>query len=278
MNYKEVAFTLDTLEPWRDIVIAQLGELGYESFEEDMEGFKAWIPQAEFDESKLVELKTLHAGVCGISWSSKDLQDKNWNAVWEENFTPVLIDDKVFIRAEHHASVEDVDHEIVIQPRMAFGTGHHATTTMMVKACLSNEMLGKSVCDLGCGTAVLAILASRMGGTRVVAIDNDANAVDNAKRNCIRNETPEVHVEIGVIDAVKGHQYDIILANIQRNVLVEGMNTMAEALNVGGLLYLSGFILDDVDAMKESIIANNMQVVEQDSIGEWALLGCRRLK
>lgn len=273
MSYTQVSFRVDPLEPWRDILIFELGELGFESFEENQDGLNAYIPTEQFDRKLLNGLVSPHDPHTSIDWVVRELQDENWNARWEESFKPVQVGRQVLIRAEHHPPSE-VEHDIIIHPRMAFGTGHHATTYMMIEGMLDLDFEGRTVCDMGCGTAVLAILAERLGAESVLAIDNDDNAVDNAKVNLARNGCERVTVEKGVIDNLVGHNTDIILANIQRNVLSEGMPTLASNLNAEGHLLLSGFILDDVDYMTSIVEEYGLQVTSVLKHGDWAMITC----
>lgn len=276
VSYTEVSFRVQPLEPWRDILITELGALGYESFEEDMDGFKAFVPTEQFDRKALRSLTAPNDSITTVDWNVREVPDENWNAVWEEAFQPVVIGNKVMIRAEHHKPLKDIEHDIVIQPRMAFGTGHHATTSMMVQALLSVNVKGGTVCDLGCGTAVLAVLAERLGAASVVAIDNDDNAVENSMDNCTRNACENVAVEKGVVDSIRDRSFDLILANIERNTLTSGMATMAAALKKGGRLFLSGFILKDAEHMKDVAVEHGLEPYYYTEEGEWALVGCKK--
>ncbi len=275
MSYTEVSFRVHPVDPWRDILIAQLGVMGYESFEESFDGFKAFIKSEQFERKALRSLTGPNDSLTTVDWSVREVPDENWNAVWEEAFKPVLIDRKVMIRAEHHPKSE-VEHDIVIQPRMAFGTGHHATTTMMVQALLDSDIKGGTVCDLGCGTAVLGILAEKLGASSVLAIDNDDKAVDNALDNCKRNACERTSVENGVVASITGHHFNFILANIERNTLSAGMEKMASALKTGGRLFLSGFILADVQHMIDTAASQGLTAYNTLTNGEWALVACKK--
>ncbi len=276
MSHTRVSFLIAPLEPWRDILLVELGEIGYSSFEEVTGGLDAYIQSAEFDAVAVSKLMTLHDPHVSISWSFVEVPQRNWNALWESSFNPVEVGKDVRIRAEHHTSAVGFTHELVITPRMAFGTGHHATTRMMVKAMLGVEMAGLSVCDLGCGTAVLAILAERMGAAAVIGIDNDQQAVDNALENVKRNGCHVTTVEKGDAGSLQGHMYDVILANIERNTLLDAMPRMAAALHPNGALFLSGFIVADRHLLAARAVAHGLSLVELMEDGEWALLGCRR--
>lgn len=276
MKYTEVAFRIDPMDPWRDIIMVELGELGFESFEEDQDGLKAYIKTEHFEPQSLRSLVAPNDPHTTIDWMIRDVPEENWNAVWEEAFKPVRIGNAVLIRAEHHQPQSDIEHDLVIQPRMAFGTGHHATTSMMVEAMLNTNMESGMVCDLGCGTAVLAILAERLGAASVLAIDNDENAVENAIFNIERNSSMNITVEKGDVSSLEGRSFDVILANIERNTLSKGMATMAASLNDGGKLFLSGFVIDDAEVMEKTGKEHGLRCVLRMEQGEWALIACTK--
>lgn len=276
MPYTRVSFLIAPVDPWRDILMIELGELGYDSFEEITGGLDAYVPDELFNVNALNGLLTLRDPHVDVSWSVSKLEDRNWNAEWESSFQPVEVGKEVRIRADHHAPAEGFTHELVITPRMAFGTGHHATTRMVVRAMLGLDLAGRSVCDLGCGTAVLAILAERMGASEVRSIDIDEQAVINARENVERNGCSITTVEKGVATALEGHTYDCILANIERNTLIDAMPLMAAALRPNGALFLSGFIVADRPLLAACAEANGLSLAEELEEGEWSLLGCRK--
>jgi ribosomal protein L11 methyltransferase len=186
------------------------------------------------------------------------------------------VDDLVRIRAEFHAASPGLRHEIVITPRMAFGTGHHATTRMMVRAMLGLDLAGQHVCDLGCGTGVLAILAERLGATSVLAVDIDDAAVENTLQNAALNGCDRIIVEKGDVARLEGHRCGTILANIERNTLMRDMEAMAHALVPGGALLLSGFVVEDRHMMAQAAARAGLTVLERLREGDWALIGCRK--
>ena len=294
MNYTEVTFLIAPVDPWRDILMVELGELGFDSFEEsytDPGGgngeLKAYIPSEEYDRKALTQLLTVRAAQVTGGRSEMVAQGRRHVASEESSFQPVEVGKDVRIRADFHPTKEGFTHELVITPRMAFGTGHHATTRMMVQAMLrlievgredghGLDLAGKAVCDLGCGTGVLAILAERMGATNVIAIDNDQGAVDNAQENVGRNGCKTITVEKGDAASLKGHTYDVILANIERNVLLDAMVMMHDALRPGGALFLSGFVVSDRHMLVQRAKEVGLEPLERMADGDWALLGCRR--
>lgn len=276
MNYTEVTFGIAPLDPWRDILVAELGDIGFDSFEDTAHGVKAYIPSDRFDHVALAHLLTLHDHGVKVTFTMREIAPRNWNAEWESSFQPVEVGKEVRIRAEFHPFLPGFTHDIVITPRMAFGTGHHATTRMMVEAMLQLDLRGKNVCDLGCGTAVLAILAERMGARQVRAIDNDAQAVANAQENVTLNGCQRIAVENGDVRLLKPGGCDAILANIERNTLVRDMLSMRDALAGGGILLLSGFVVDDRARMREAVAAAGLRPMEDLTLGDWALIGCRK--
>jgi ribosomal protein L11 methyltransferase len=275
-DYTEVTFTVEPLEPWRDLLIAELGDLGFDSFEETATGVKAYVPSVRFDKAAVIALVAGQDPQVRISQHHRSIAPRNWNAEWENSFQPVEVGRSVRLRAEFHPYVDGFTHDIVVTPRMAFGTGHHATTRMMVEAMLALDMKGKHVCDLGCGTAVLAILAERMGAATVHAVDIDGQAVDNARENLALNGCHRTLVEKGEVGLLEPDTCDVILANIERNTLLRDMVAMRDALREGGALLLSGFVKDDASRMIAAVEAVGMVPAEHLHQAEWTLIGCRR--
>lgn len=283
MPHTQVTFLIAPPDPWRDLLTVELADIGFDSFEEgftDPKGasgeLKAYIRSDRFDEQALSKLLTLRDPHATVSWTATEIADRNWNAEWESSFQPVEVGKQVRIRADFHASVPGFAHEIIITPRMAFGTGHHATTRMMVQAMLGLDLHAKEVCDLGCGTGVLAILAERMGARQVLAIDNDPGAVDNARHNAGLNGCHAITVEKGDASSLKGRSFDAILANIERNVLLDAMPVMSDALRSGGALFLSGFVPGDRHMLAQRAKECGLELAERLQEGDWALLGCRK--
>lgn len=270
MRYTEVNFLVNPVEPWRDLLMVELTEVGFEGFEETPHGIKAFIPTADLDRAVLHSLLIPKDPHVTVTYTVHEVPEINWNARWEQEFQPVEVDGKVLVRAEFHPAAPQYEHEIIITPRMAFGTGHHATTRMMVKAMLAMELMGKRVCDLGCGTGVLAILAERLGAAEVVALDYDPVAVDNARLNVAANHCQRIVVEKGNTDLAKGAGYDAILANIERNTLVRSMADMVAALAYDGKLLLSGFVREDIEVMAKAAEHAGLRHVLTLEEGEWA--------
>lgn len=276
MRYTEVTFLIEPIDPWRDLLIAELGEGEYDSFEEMQHGVKAYVKSDRFHRSSLATLQVPRDPHVRISHTVREVEPRNWNEEWERSFQPVEVGNDVRIRAEFHTFVAGFTHDLVITPRMAFGTGHHATTRMMVEAMLGLDLKDQHVCDLGCGTAVLAILAERMGAKSVHAIDIDEQALLNARENIALNGCGRILVDKGDVSLLKPESCGVILANIERNTLLRGMAAMRDALLPGGALLLSGFVHDDRQLMLDGVRAAGLRSDEMLSHGEWSLIGCRR--
>jgi len=242
MNYYELLFTVITTEDYQqDMLINTLGEVGFDTFEELDFGFKAYIPVDDFDELKLIEALTPYRDMFTFSYEITLIPQKNWNEVWESNFEPIAISDKIFVRATFHEPKPEFEYEIVIDPKMAFGTGHHQTTSMMLGLMLENDFAGKNVLDMGCGTGILAIMASKLGATKVTAIDYDPVCFDSTIENAQLNHIANIEAICGSKEVIPDDKYDTILANINRNILLDQMQRYGEVLKTDGELYLSGF-------------------------------------
>ena len=229
-----------------EIVIALLSDYGFESFADTEKGFSAYIPEKNFDIATFEALEIFSNKEIRITYALNKIPEQNWNAIWETNFEPVLIGSECYIRAPFHPVLAGIRYEIIIEPKMSFGTGHHETTHMMSVLLMEQNVCGKDVLDMGCGTAVLAILAKKMGASEVMAVDNDEWAFSNAIENIERNHVSEIRVMHGDAALIGAQQFDLILANINRNVLLSDIPAYASALKKGGTLLLSGFYESDV--------------------------------
>lgn len=265
MVYEEVIFEISPLQPWRDVLIAYLSELPYESFLETKNGLKAYIHNKSFDKAALQEvLKDLNTQV---NFHHKTLQQKNWNAAWESDFKPIRVGDHCGVRADFHQPI-DVEYEIIITPKMSFGTGHHATTFGMMEQMLQLDFQGKRVLDMGCGTAVLAILAEKLGSTHIQAIDIDEWAYKNALENIQMNNCKNIQINIGGAEKIQT-KFDIILANINRNILLKDMPNYVSALKPNGSLFLSGFFLEDFEIIKQSASSFGIINIQHHTHDNW---------
>ncbi|MCK0160373.1 50S ribosomal protein L11 methyltransferase [Allomuricauda sp. F6463D] len=268
MVYLEYDFKIAPLQPATDILIAELGELGFESFVENETGLLAYILKSEWQENGLKDLFVFQDPNIEIVWSSKEIEQQNWNAEWEKNFHPIKVGDRCMVRAPFHAAVE-VDFDIVIEPKMSFGTGHHETTHMMLQHILDNDFSGKSVLDMGCGTGVLAILAKKKGAGDVDAIDIDEWCFLNTQENIERNACDDIKAYQADSGLLEGKQYDVILANINRNILLEDIPIYAKSLKKGGSLFLSGFYFDDLDAISSKCAIYGLEFEKNLEKNSW---------
>ncbi len=247
MEYTKVSVIVTPAnEVANELLIAQMGEMGFDSFEEREDGFDAYIPTKDFGG---VQMEQLEIPFEDTSWTytSESIADQNWNKVWEENFfQPIKIGDECMIRSSFHSITHDCRYEIVIDPRMAFGTGHHATTSLMVQHILEAEMKDLTVLDMGCGTAILGMLCAMKGAANVDGIDIDEWAYNNALDNLELNGVKNMKIQMGGAELLGDKSYDVILANINRNILLDDMAAYAKVLKPGGTIYFSGFYTEDL--------------------------------
>ncbi|WP_162031848.1 50S ribosomal protein L11 methyltransferase [Chryseobacterium potabilaquae] len=269
-NYLEFNFKISPLQPWNEILMAELIEIGFDSFTEEIDGILGYIQKDLFNEEELKALPLFQNKEVNIEYSFQEMPNINWNEEWEKNFSPINIEDKVLIRAEFHESVQGM-HEIVIQPKMSFGTGHHPTTHLMIQQMMDIDFKEKKVLDMGCGTSVLAIYAKQKGAGKVKAIDIDEWSVENSKENAQRNGV-ELDIEQGTADNLGNERYDIILANINRNILISDIPTYVSVLNDGGKLLLSGLCFFDVDDILEVCRDCKLELKKQLQREEWVCL------
>lgn len=266
-NYLEFNFKIQPLQPWNEILMAELIEIGFDSFTEELEGILGYIQKELFKEGDLLQLPIFSNPNVKIEYSYEEMPNINWNEEWEKNFSPINIDDKVLIRAEFHESKPEM-HEIIIQPKMSFGTGHHPTTHLMIQQMMNMDLKEKTVLDMGCGTSVLAIYAKQNGAGRTVAIDIDEWSVENSKENAERNGV-QLDISQGTADNLGAEKFDVILANINRNILISDIPTYVSVLNDGGKLLLSGLCFFDVDDILQVCTEQNLQVEKQMQREEW---------
>ena len=276
MIYIELDCTVEPKEVVNEILMAELAEIGFESFEDTEKGIKAYIQKPDFSKEAIDNLYVMQNDNFSVSYEAIEVADQNWNAVWEENYPPVVIDNKVAIRAPFHDPF-DVEYEIVIEPKMSFGTAHHATTAQMISLVLSNEIEGKTILDMGSGTAVLAILASLRGAKHIDAIDNDEWAYNNAVENVERNNISNINVELGDASLLADRKYDLVIANINRNILLNDLKHYAKCMQSGNLLFLSGFYESDIDKLSEEAIKYGLEY-QQHSVDRTWVAGIWKMK
>ena len=248
--YLEYNFKVAPVQPASDILIAELGEVQFESFVETEDGVQAYIKKEDWYPNILDDLQILSNPLFSIDYDYSEIEQENWNATWESNFNPIQVGDQCVVRAPFHDKPK-VEYDIIIEPKMSFGTGHHETTHMMLQHLLDHDFNGKSVLDMGSGTGVLAILAAMKGAKDIDAIDIDNWCYLNAKENVERNKCGYINVYEGTADLLVDQKYDIIIANINRNILLEDIPSYAKCLNKGGILFLSGFYKEDIPQISE---------------------------
>lgn len=275
MNYLEFTFEIEPLQPASEILIAELGQAGFESFVENETGVTAYIPVEEFEEDSLAGVQILQSDEFTINYTFQEIEQVNWNEEWEKNFQPILVEDSCCVRAPFHPAT-DVKYDIVIEPKMSFGTGHHATTHMMIQFLLNNDFEGKRVLDMGCGTGVLAIVAEKRGAKEVDAIDIDNWCYQNSIENVERNNCSRITVYEGGAELLGEKKYDVIIANINRNILLEDIKVYSRNLEAGGELYLSGFYAVDIPAIVEECEKNGLDRVGSLEREEWVALQLKK--
>lgn len=248
--YLEYNFKVDPVQPASDILIAELGNVLFESFVETEDGIQAYIKKEDWHPGILDDIQILENPLFTITYEFKEKEQENWNATWESNFKPILVSDKCVVRAPFHEKPQ-VDFDIVIEPKMSFGTGHHETTHMMLQFILDHDFKGKSVLDMGCGTGVLAILASMKGAAQIDAIDIDNWCYLNAMENVERNHCEHIKVYEGTAELLVDQKYDMVIANINRNILMDDLPRYVNCLNKGGIVFLSGFYEQDIAMISE---------------------------
>lgn len=264
MNYLQFDFIVPSGEK-TEALIAVLGSFNFEGFEETEQCLKAFIAEDRLEDESITTIASLFPDV---SYKKSIIENINWNQQWEENFHPVIVSDFVAIRAHFHPDITEVEHEIIITPKMSFGTGHHATTQMMIELMQAINFAGKNVLDFGTGTGVLAILAEKLGASEVLAIDNDEWSIENSKENIIQNNCTAINVKLG--DSIKTpERFDVILANINLNIILTNLPSIAAAANDDTDILLSGFLKQDEITVRNALITNSLQFISTLQRGEW---------
>ena len=275
MNYVEVQLTVSP--DFADILTAELADLAYESFVETDEGLNAYVTEAQFDADALAELVAKYQPMTAIAYQVSSLEKRNWNAEWERDYEPIEVAGTVRVRASFHAVDPTFRYDLVINPKMSFGTGHHETTAMMMEQQLALDFTGKSVLDVGSGTGILAILAARMGASAALAFDIEEWAVENARENADLNDCPQVTVFLGTIaDVDPASRYDVVLANINRNVLLAEIPTYVSLLRPGGTLLVSGFYEHDAPDIRQKAVDVGLVPGTALSLRDWSSLAFTR--
>lgn len=267
-TYIAYHFKITPLEPAREILIAELNAVGFESFTETTDGLSAFIPKSNWQPHILHEVYILNSGEFTIVYDREEIEPINWNEKWESNFTPIEIDQKVSIRAPFHKTGH-LPYNILIEPKMSFGTGHHETTHLMVQQMLNLDFTNKPVLDMGCGTGVLAILAEFLGASKIDAVDIDKWSFTNTLENIKRNNCKKIHVFHDNAQFLKDQKYGVILANINLNILLQDMDKYLKALLPGGILVLSGFYREDLPQIEAIVLKDNLKKLPYLEKNNW---------
>ena len=267
-TYLQLKLTISPLESGQEIALAFLGEMGFESFVETALGLEAYIPEQSWFPDLLDELYPLVENGLDIGWSLTAIPPENWNAVWESDFQPIRIENKCAVRADFHAPI-DVPYELVITPKMSFGTGHHQTTYMMLNCLLNHPPEDELVLDMGCGTGVLAILAEKLGAASIDAIDVEPWCFENTVENIAMNGCKKINAMEGDREVIPEKNYGTIIANINLNVLLLDIPLFAKRLRPNGKLFLSGFYTHDIPAIESKANQNGLQMVDYQEKDNW---------
>ena len=258
----------------RDVLSAVLADIGFESFVESEQGMDAFVPENRYSETAIVEvLENLPLPGMSAQYRVEVVKSRDWNEEWEKHFfEPMIIDNQVVIHSSFHKNLPRLPYTIVIDPKMAFGTGHHETTSLMISCLLENDLNGKSFLDMGCGTAVLAILAKLKNAGPVTAIDNDEWAYQNALENIRLNHTPDIRVCLGDAGRLGEDRYDVICANINRNILLNDISVYVPCMNPGASLFMSGFYTEDREMIRNECFKNQLDFVSYKEKNNWVAI------
>ncbi len=275
MNYigcyfKVASASIDT-QTAVEILVAELGQVGFESFTEQEDGLEAYIQKPEWNKDLLSEVQILNSEEVHFTYEVQEIEQVNWNEEWEKNFDPIVVGNEVSIRAPFHPS-PNLKYDIVIEPKMSFGTGHHETTYLMIRHLMEADLAGKKVLDMGCGTGILAIFAEMKGASAIDAIDIDPWCYENSIENVERNQCRKIRVFEGEASMLKEGAYDLIIANINRNILLNDMKVYAGSLKPNGAIYLSGFYTEDIPHIREAAQKNGLKFVSELEQNNWVAL------
>lgn len=280
MKYIEAIFQITPeTETAKDILSSLLGEIGFESFVYNEGGMEAYIQKKLWNEELLAAtIAEFPLENVTISYKAEEAEDKNWNEEWEKNFfQPIVIKDRCVIHSTFHKNVPQAEYDILINPQMAFGTGHHETTSLMIEFILETDMTGKRVLDMGCGTSILAILASMKGAAELEAIDIDNWCVENSRDNFKLNNITNITAEEGDASLLAGKKpFDVIIANINRNILTNDMHAYTACLKDGGVIFFSGFYTEDIPVIRESAEKNGLTYVSHKVKNNWSAVMFRK--
>lgn len=280
MQYIQVTFSFINIQEYQqDLLINELAEIGFNTFEDTDNGFSAFIEDSNYSQYNLTDALIQFENEFEYAYTVTEIEAENWNEEWEKNFEPLIIDETCYIRATFHAPQPQYTYEIVIDPKMAFGTGHHQTTTMMMQYILAADVAGKTILDMGSGTGILAILAAKKGAAELVAIDNDEVCYLSALENAALNHITQLTALCGGKEVIPEREFDMILANINRNILLDQIPVYAKVLKSGGDIYFSGFYESpDLEMITAACKDFNLSYCEHKKIGEWVAAHFKKLE
>ncbi len=262
-----------------EILIAELAEIEFDSFEENKHGFSAYIEEEKVDFEATKILLEQYASLTSLSYGLQKIAKENWNKTWESNYEPIVINDQILIKTPFHQIPDDYRYTITIIPKMSFGTGHHATTSQILALMLVHNLEGKTVIDAGAGTGILAIMAEKLGAEKVLGFDNDPWCIENGKENFGLNHCQKCDIILASsLAEIKSEEVDVILANINKNVILSEIPSYAIGLKNSGLLFLSGFYLEDVADINQLAENQGLSMVDQTSKDNWACLLYKKSK
>ncbi|MFW0717981.1 50S ribosomal protein L11 methyltransferase [Pedobacter sp. N23S346] len=271
MQYIKAIFNFNSIEEFQqDLLISDLADLGFDTFEDSEGGFTAFVINDNFNEQAMKDLLNTYADDFAATYVLEDVADENWNSEWEKNFSPLIIDDVCYVRATFHEPKPSYPYEIIIDPKMAFGTGHHQTTTMMMQYILSADLLNKNILDMGCGTGILAILAGKLGAKSLMAIDYDDICYESTIENATLNNIINLKALCGSKEVIPDEEYEVIFANINRNILLDQIHRYAEVLKPEGKIFFSGFYLEpDLSMITAECAKYGIKYLDHKQNGDW---------
>ena len=270
MDYIEIQFVLKERVPIIDVFIQEIADLGFDAFQENLNILSSFIPSNNYNEKKLQEIIDNYSSFI-ISFKAIDHPFKNWNKKWESSFNPILINENCQIRASFHQP-SDKKYDIIINPEMSFGTGHHETTRLMAKDLFKHDLKNKTILDFGSGTAILSILSEKLGAKEVDAVEIDKNANQNANQNLATNNCKVIKIIDGDGGNIPNKKYDYLLVNINRNTIIQEFTNFLEVMKKNSTILFSGFFESDIDYIKDLSIKSGLKILYSDLENQWALL------
>lgn len=272
MAYTELIIELETMQPFADILVARLNEINYETFSLEENILKCYIKTSLIQKNDTIDIILSLSQQTKINYSFKDIEKKNWNANWEQSFSPVKINSHCIIRADFHKEDKNIKHEIIITPKMSFGTGHHETTFLMLNEIFKINVSKLNILDMGSGTGVLSILSSKLGAKTILAIDIDEWAYENSIENSLLNNTNNIKFLKGDISLIENKTFDCVLANINRNIILRDLVKYYKLLINGGKLLISGFLVEDFDLVYKKINKIGFKLINKKNKNKWLML------